>query len=47
MTNNFFNLQKKPHALIVKQCQLSNFALFIKQFMKSIVCINRGCGICL
>lgn len=47
MTNNFFNLQKKPHALIVKQCPLSDFALFIKQFMKSIVCINRGCGICL
>lgn len=47
MTNNFFNLPKKPHALIVKQCPLSNFALFLKQFMKSIVCINHGCGTCL
>ena len=46
MTNNFFNLPKKSHALIVKQYPLSNFTLFLKQFMKSIVCLNHGCGNC-
>ncbi len=46
MTNNFFNLPKKSHALIIKQYPLSNFILFLKQFMKSIVCLNHGCGNC-
>ena len=46
MANNYFNLPKKPHALIVKQCPLSDFTSFLKQFMKSVVCINCGCNIC-
>ena len=46
MINNFFDLQKKPHALIVKQYPLSDFTSFLKQFMKSIVCINNGCNHC-
>ena len=46
MINNFFNLPKKPHALIVKQYPLSDFVSFLKQFMKSIVCANHGCNLC-
>lgn len=47
MINKLLLLKNKPQAIIVKQCPLSNFNYFIKQYMKSIICEHNICNKCI